>query len=263
MTQREPTPKTPETFKITRLIALDFDGTIADTFQKSPADVGVEKAYERAIAKIFNDSAVEKYKNRGGLRNRAPLEIVQELAPRAKDSEIKELLTSLIASKLDVLVDEIGKPFEDGSTWPRPVSGYFEFLEALDRAHTDGQHIDTLILSSGHEPFIRKVYESWDIQKPDHIVAQETTEKILGNIVKPSSLLMNLAHHIWSTGYRVDASGLDFKELRSRTLYVGDSKEQDGKLAENSHVSFVLIDPEDTAKSWQKVIDTLSTEESK
>lgn len=260
MTSKEPTLRNPETFRVTRLVAQDFDGTIAQTFQKSPSGVGIEEAYVTAIDDVFAGKSVDKYKRNGGLQNRSPLEIVQELSPRASDQEIQELLGSLIASKLDVLIAEIGSTFEDGSTWPRPVSGYFEFLAVLDQAHTDGQKIDTLILSSGHEPFIKKVYRSWGVEQPNHVIAQETAEKYVGNVVKPSSTLMDLAHLIWSTGYRVDTSRLDFDDVRRRTLYVGDSAEKDGQLAKNSNVGFVLIDPEDTAKSWQKVIDTLSTE---
>lgn len=35
------------------LIGLDFDGTIARTFQKSPRGIGVNEAYEGAVATIL------------------------------------------------------------------------------------------------------------------------------------------------------------------------------------------------------------------
>lgn len=258
MTSKEHSPNSSESFRTTRLIAQDFDGTIAQTFQKSPSGIGVEEATEQAVDQVFGPLSTDRYRKKGGLRNRAPLEVVQELSPLVSAQEIQSLLARLIVSKLDILMTEIGTTFDDGTVWPRPVAGYIEFLESLQQARTEGQHIDTLILSSGHEPFIKKVYETWDITEPEYIIGQETTEERgLGNVVKPSSTLMKLAHRVWSEGYGLSPSFIGFQLAKSRTLYVGDDDNKDGQLARNSGVKFALIESSDTAEAWKKVANDL------
>jgi hypothetical protein len=254
MIKQEHSPKHPDTFRVTRLIAQDFDGTIAQTFQKSPNEIGIEEATEKAVDNVFGPSSVDSYKKNGGLRNRAPLEVVQELSPGASEQDIKTLLTRLIVSKLDILTAEIGQTFSDGSVWPRPVAGYMEFLKNLELAQAEGQHIDSLILSSGHEPFIKKVYETWGVEQPTHIIGQETTvEHGLGNVVKPNSTLMKLAHRVWAESYGFKPSFIGFQVMKGRTLYIGGDDTKDGQLARNSGVKFAHIDPTDTAHSWEEI----------
>jgi hypothetical protein len=262
MVSQEHSPKHPEAFRITRLIAQDFDGTIAQTFQKSPNGIGVDEATEIAVDQLFGPSNADTYKKNGGLRNRAPLEVVQELSPGVSNQEIETLLTGLIVNKLDILTAEIGTRFNDGSIWPRPVAGYVEFLENLEHARTEGQYIDSLILSSGHEAFIKKIYSAWNVQEPDYITAQETTvQHGLGHVVKPDSTLMKLAHTIWAESYGIRPSFIGFQVMKGRTVYVGDDDTKDGQLARNSGVTFALIDPADTAHSWEKISRQLKIKE--
>lgn len=259
MVSKEHSPKNPDKFRITRLVAQDFDGTIAQTFQKSPAGIGVEEATEQAVDYVFGPVITDQYRSSGGLRNRAPLEVVQKISPGVSEEEIKNLLTSLIISKLDILDAEIGTTFSDGTIWPRPIAGYLEFLEKLQIAQDNGQHIDSLILSSGHEPFIKKVYSAWGVQEPNLIIGQETTEQRgLGNIVKPNSTLMKLAHRIWAEDYGLNPSFIGLQLAKSRTLYIGDDENKDGQLARNSGVKFALIDPTDTAQAWNEISRRLS-----
>lgn len=69
------------------LIAMDFDGTVANTFSAPSSGIGVCEAYMYAVEETFGLAALEKYVAEGGLRNRAPVEVVRQLAPDATKTE--------------------------------------------------------------------------------------------------------------------------------------------------------------------------------
>lgn len=254
----EQSPRTPQTFPGARLLAKDFDGTVAQTFDKSPGGVGVTEAYEYAIDSVFGPRAVDEYNAAGGLQNRAPLEVVQQFAPDLSGAELNDVVDRLVARKLDALLSEIGAVFPDGSVWPRPMPGYIDFLERLAEVRSDGLYIDDLILSSGHVAFIEKVYQTWSVEQPTHIVAMETMDdRGLGNYVKPSSILMSIAHQIWQEGYGVDQTTTTQDDLQRRTLYIGDDVSKDGGLAANSGVPFLHITTENSKKVWSEAAKRL------
>ena len=98
------------------LFVLDFDGNLANTFAPSPNGIGVHKAYETAVFKLFGQSGLNKYLETGGLKNRAPGEVVEQLHGEPS----LELAQKLVQAKLACFLDEIGE------TWPQA------FPEALN-----------------------------------------------------------------------------------------------------------------------------------
>jgi len=254
---------TPDTFGSARLLVKDFDGTVAQTFEPSPSGINVEQASQQAIDVVFGASAVDEYVRDGGLRNRAPLEVVKALAPDATPTELRVLQTSFVNSKLGVLISDVGSEFEDGSTWPRPMPGYLDLQERIESARSEGALIDDLILSSGHKDFIDAVYASWGIPSPTHIIAEEAMrERGLGHRVKPSSVLMKVAHTVWADQYGVVFNRDIAADVRSRTVFVGDDPDKDGTLAKRSGVeNFHLINKDNSVETWGKIALWLNLEE--
>lgn len=255
MAIRRPVPQSPEAFPNAHLAAADFDNTIALTTEPSPAGIGVIEAYEHAIDTVFDPDQLASYHNNGGLRNRAPLEVVSELMPDAYAAEIKAKEHELNRAKLDVLLGEIGTRFANGQLWPRPVPGYLEFRESLHETRHEGIRVEDAIISSGHEAFIKKTFDVWLVSYPSHIVAVETLDRVgRGHAVKPSSELMNVARGFWRAGY-----GLEFwqdatDDELARIVYAGDDIVKDGGLAANSGVTFVHIpDTQASQQGWQKM----------
>lgn len=254
--------RTPEVFTTAQLLAKDFDGTVAQTFEKSPNGVGVHEAHELTIETMFGVRALNHYRDGGGLRNRAPVEVVQDLAPDANVGELDQLVGRFINTKLGVLMGEIGTRFPDGSIWPRPTVGYLGLLERIEEARDEGRLIDDLILSSGHEPFIRRTYEAWNVSEPTHIVAEETIRQLAldlptEQLVKPSPVLMDVAHNTWRQGYGLLSTSEPSLDERDRIIYVGDDPVKDGELAKSSGVDFVLLDPGNSLEDWQSVASRL------
>jgi hypothetical protein len=253
---------TPEMFPDAWLLATDFDQTVALTFEKSPAGMGVHEACETAVDAMFGPKALDLYRENGGLRNRAPLEVVQDLAPDVHGQDLDKLTSTFTKTKLDIFVGEIGTRFPNGSLWPRPTIGYIGLLENLEAAADDGHRVDNLILSSGNELFIKKTYQAWGLSAPPHIIAEETIRGLgltlpAEQLVKPSPLLMEVARTAWRQSYGIEAASVSADDERGRIVYVGDDPHKDGKLAVNSGIDFVLLDPANSLESWQDVASRL------
>ena len=258
----EQATRTPETFSVAQLLAKDFDGTVAQTFEKSPSGVGVHEAHELTVETMFGIKALDHYISGGGLQNRAPIEVVQDLAQDAEGDELNQLVSLFIDTKLGVLMGEIGTRFPDGSIWPRPTTGYLELRERIDKARDDGLLIDDLILSSGHEPFIRRTYQAWGVGEPTHIVAEEAIRQLalalpIEQLVKPSPVLMDVSHDMWRQDYGLKPTSKPNHDERDRIVYVGDDPIKDGELARSSGVDFVLLDPGNSLEIWQGVSSRL------
>ena len=259
-------PRVPSTFFNAQLLAMDFDGTVAQTFEKSPSGVGVHEAYDVAVELVFGIDGLTRYVKAGGLRNRAPIEVVNELAPDASIDEVEALTGSLTNAKLGVLMREVGTRFDDGCIWPRPTEGYFEICENISVAVDDAGagFVDSAIISSGHEPFVVKTYRAWGIPEPEHIIGQDTTKKIgpeLGlssdRLVKPSIDLMGIAHRLWRQSYGLDFYAKLDERLRERTVYVGDDLAKDGGMAAASGVDFYHLGDPNNSMTWKRVAKRL------
>ena len=234
-----------------RFVGLDFDGCVAQTFKPSPNNIDVESAYLTAVDVVFGPTGLGQYQREGGLRNRAPTEIVGQLAPGASNTEHTNLLQLLDTTKLAVLVDEICPE------WPEPTDGYPDF-EATISARPDRGDLSRVIVSSGHDPFIARTYETWGIPMPEAIVAQEKLSAIAaasGETLpfKPDRRVMEYAHMAWRGMSSITEARRRFRQDAPRMLYVGDGT-ADAELAANADVHFFHIDTKQSAQTWVRVL---------
>ncbi len=248
-----------EVFANARFVGEDFDGTIVDTFTRPKDGYSVESAYHIAVGTVFGPPDLEKYKREGGLGNRAPLEIVRQLAPDADAGETDKLHQQLVATKLEVLESQIS------ATWPEPTKGFIEFTAKLRRTQAE-QPIDDVIISSGHESFIRKTFEkTLGITPPKIILAQEAIQRMAANHdesmpTKPSPKLMVYAYDQWQQSYGQNEQKVIGKHDCERMCYVGDDDEKDGGMARATGVAFYHLVPENAEVVWQKLADDLALE---
>ena len=244
------------------LAAFDFDKTIARTFEPSPKGIGVNEAYELALQKLFGPKGLMQ--SVGGLRNRAPTELVQDildvhpsllargmltyereyerlksLMPRGKGiplvplrvGDVVELIGEvLVRLKLEILLNEIG------STWPRPYEGVLEFMDDLHQRDKA-----TAIISSGHDPFIRRCFDVWGAACPRILLTDDDLRPRPDPIVKktkPSRVLID---------YVIMMAFMSGRTITSKDIvYFGDDIDKDGGLAANADVPFGHFCPEAT-----------------
>jgi len=191
------------------LLVFDFDGTAANTFEPNPRGIGVDKAYQFAVRDIFGQDGLDIYDDAGGLKNRAPEEIVvlildaddkmleqaekcfdekcktlRRLVPEGKGAPLewvasdkarlqKTIAEMLVLIKLSYLMDEIGSKFDDGGIWPRPCLGFLKFLRKIEELRQSGLDINLAIISSGHELFIKKTFKAWGFEAPKIILTDD------------------------------------------------------------------------------------------
>lgn len=229
-----------------RLLASDFDGTSHLTSEPAPNGMTVPKAYEHGIGQVFGDDALKKYKDKGGLINRAPFEITKQLLPNADIDTQRKKTEDLVAAKLGVLLHQVGKRVED-SFWPRLNPGFRNIWlpASVEPAIVTG------VVSSGHDTFIRRSFEVHDLAPPDLTVTDDDMRPLLERLpaelcVKPSRLLLDLLHYQWlgrraKIGEEAENPEL-LHDTRERILYIGDDYRKDGALAKNAGVKFVHVE---------------------
>ena len=211
-------------------LVLDFDGTVARTFERSPNGVGVNEAYEAAIKEFFGKSALTHYLETGGLMNRSPREVVialQEAGFQPTDNT-SELTNVLVNFKISCLLGEVGQRLTDGEIWPRLTPGFGRFWETL-RVKT---LMYTGILSSGHRAFIERTFEVHGLELPDVLVTDDELRALPTPLSKPDPALLT----------EVDKAA-GFTLRRSTTCFVGDDLEKDGKFAKNCGIDFFHLVP--------------------
>ncbi len=157
-----------KTGKTIYVIAFDFDETIAATFGKSAAGVGVNEAYKMASSEVFGAQGAELFTAVGGLKNRdahsltlamldsgdkpALLSAAQNylatcnghlkgLVPEGKGrplvwSQIQASAVTtelLVQVKLRILAKQIGTPCHDDAAkrWPQPCPGFARLWECI------------------------------------------------------------------------------------------------------------------------------------
>ena len=194
------------------LFVSDFDGTVANTFAKSPNGINVDMAYEYAIKKLFGEKGLMAYQEIGGLQNRAPEELVLKIlrqtdnagilsknaekcfvkygktlagfVPKGKGSTLEWVLSDLenhrtviemlVLLKMSFLINEIGAKYSNDTSWPEPCPGFINFYRFLEKLNKDGDlDIQFAILSSGHDIFIQKTFELWGIKTPKIMVTDD------------------------------------------------------------------------------------------
>ncbi len=218
------------------LLALDFDGTAARTFDESPNHMTVGKAYDLAVAEVLGKEAQKNFVAEGGHKNRTPSEIVTGLIGKSSN----ELIEQLVTVKMNYLLSEIGPE------WPKPCVGFIDFWEKLSQLKQE-TNIRTAIISSGHTAFIKKTFQVWNIEEPDYLVTEDDVRprkypKGLENRFKPGTLQLAIAHRDWlmdtmDRSYRQE----DAVGSKRYMFYIGDDKVKDHGLAEKAKIGFGLF----------------------
>lgn len=241
------------------LLVCDFDQTLAETFTPPPGGMDTIQAYVVAVEKVFGEKGLQIYFEKGGLRNRSPGEVVNEIIQEdvtlvshaynvyrdvfeANGSvrwnfmnPFPTISEMLVQFKLQCLSDQIS------TEWPKPYPGVIEFINLFKlMRHHDEILIDFAILSSGHENFINKTLALWKLPKPKVMVTDDDIrhrqKPSLEARTKPAPFPMRL---------------LQLKLLQSEStngferemIYFGDDPHKDGGLAKNVGVPFGWFNP--------------------
>ena len=266
-----------------RLFLSDFDGTVLNTFEQSPSGYGVHEAYQKAIQDIFGEKALKIF-SKIGLKNRTPGEVVKHILGTGNAREILEftrlyfqkdeiykfenlvpdgkgvklswneenpyplLAELLVRVKLFYLMKNIGSKMQGGGRWPRIYPGVSLFLKTL-RSYSDFG-----IVSSGHDIFIQKCFDLYEIEHPKVMITDDDVRglniKDLSKISKPSPYLIHLALKKW---------GLTENPFDS-VVYTGDDIEKDGIMAKRAGVPFIHFN-EVNKNHWYDLAEKLQKKE--
>lgn len=271
------------------MLLFDFDGTQFDTFASGPRGLGVREASYLAINDVLGESAALNYASRPELHNFAPTELVnlcrengyrEEIRKQAYNfySSNKDSLSGLVPGgkgtaltwrqgentgvisemlvrqKLRYLLDQVGEKTTNGDLWPVPTRGFEDFwknLISIQESIPGAFKVTTGIVSSGHETFIRKVFDKRQLKQPDIIVTEDDVRgrknPPLDNPreairrYKPGLLPIALGHREWlreqeMTGNNFSVSGA--AQSRDRIIYFGDDLKKDGEMAFASRIFF-------------------------
>lgn len=244
------------------LFASDFDGTKFLTSETAAGILTVTDAYAEGIRDSLGICAVDQFLAQGGHQHRTPAEIIADLCADADVREIESLSTRLIAAKIAILTEQIGKKLSDGALWPRPTEGFVSLWEGLDRYAPLGVGMTTADVSAGHVPFIHQTYDTHGLKRPDLVITDDllVDEFDLGDVspeerAKPSTLLLEVTSALWIAELGLAQSTVDTESFKENTLYIGDSLEKDGGMARNYGVDFILLHSEAAAPDWREVED--------
>lgn len=247
-----------QSIKTIDIAASDYDRTIADTFTPSPNGITVERAYRYAIGDIFGSEQL--FDDSGGLKNRAPAEIViailsldrglkdighqyyerhkrelRGLVPKGKGVHLQhpgliDMLTeTLVRVKLRYLLGEICE------TWPKPYDGFLDTLEELRR-----QNLHFAIITSGHDLFVERTFKLWGAPQPAFMVTDDDMRTLglpADQACKPSPLLIDLLK-----GKIKQAEGK--RAEPNIKVYLGDCQVKDRGLAWNAKLRFGWFNPD-------------------
>ena len=275
------------------LIATDFDGTAFHTFTKSPHGIGVNEAYQLSLDDIFGEGIGKWFFENIGLDNRTPLQTIVDLFDKLSEHKQHLILNAfkflekqqgsfgnlipesnegtlnwnhnspettvtqmLVIQKLRYLMKEIGERDGEGKIWPQPCQGFPEFNKTIAELKRQNVPIDTAVISSGHESFIRKVFEIWGITQPDILVTDDDIRtrlypSDLAARFKPGAFPLALTHHKWLKLQNLDCQSF-FKEAqdsKKRMYYIGDDPRKDGLMAKNGKITGDIF----PQKTWEDI----------
>ncbi len=269
------------------LLIFDFDNTIAKTSEKGRNNVDVNESYRLVVKDIFGERGLLVFEQIGGLRNRAPDELVvtmlggnfrEDLIESAKvffDREGADLGNVIPEGKGNPLVWDTSHPdgvigemlvrhklvkyllpqigiSKDGQVWPKPCEGFSDFYRYLQEMNLNrGVRLETAIISSGHDIFIAKTFQTWGLPMPDYLI---TNDDIRGRKyplemprrVKPGLLPLALVYKEWLSKQKSDGFGFFERTNRAKgkMMYFGDDPEKDGFMAQNAKIPFGLFQKE-------------------
>lgn len=177
-------------------------------------------------------------------------------------SPVRTVTEMLVGRKLNYLLDEIGQSNDNGEMWPPPCGEALDFLKVAGDLHEQGYPLDVGIISSGHNSFIQKSLEVWNVPQPQILVTDDdirpkTYPLELERRVKPGQLPFALAHFKWLKQQgllRHDSLVVEEgQETRKRIAYVGDDLEKDMVMAYRANVRRYLY----PVTSWAEMTETL------
>ncbi len=256
-----------------KLVLASFSQTIAKTHIKNLRNFNIDDAYDNAIQTIFGYEGLQKYLEYGGLQNRSPAEVIISLVPYSsiwdnaklyldinnisipKNKDIVHtLIKQLIKININSLADNIGALCPQTELWPPLYPNVNMFL-----SHLSNKQVDFGIISSGHEVFIRKVFEYYGMDQPLFCVTPDDKFELYGmdwkSKTKPSTYLIASAMQKWIASWsddfkqRVQESGQDCMEYACHNaVYIGDDLKLDGYMANNAGIPFLLFYPDDSVQ---------------
>jgi len=212
------------------LVALDFDGTIAATFEPSPSGVDVNVASRAAIEKLFGKTGLNHYDEIGGLQGREPGELIGIIQSILGDSSShRELTQAYIDAKLEVIDPEIS---ED---WPALLPGVKEFFQEVEKGRIP---VDIAVVSSGHN----------GLTPPENLVTsdvlrlrpQPSAERPRSRY-KPNPYQLAVAHKNWEHESGILSMKWERSRGKARMLYIGDDPSKDSSFAENARIPFGFV----------------------
>lgn len=221
-------------------IVTDFDGTLAATFENSRNGMNVNIASDHAVLDVFGDGGHKVYQEIGGLKNREPGELVriiqQGIGQEIQNISAKDLTEQYVEAKLSYLVPEITPE------WPQLYPGVKEFFQAS----ADGRlPVNIGVVSSGHDGFIKRVFEVNDIPPPDILVTSDILQlrKTLNRErYKPHTYQFAEAHYQWKKLSTNDGENYTGRtQGKPNIAYIGDDPVKDGGLAEQARVAFIFV----------------------
>ncbi len=220
--------------RINRFV-LDFDLSIADTFTPSPSGIGVNEATQMAIKSVFGNAGLKVFKKIGGLNNRAPIELISlmiDAEPLLTRRSVKAVTNLFVAEKLKVLTKEIT------NKWPLPCGNVLNYFKRLKE-----WEVPYAILSSGHGPFIRRVFEVWDEKDlcPQMLITDDELRNSSLPLNRRSKPHKEVFEYLWEAWSHQDPKILTAD--KSRVAYIGDDPGKDGWLAKNAGVNFIWYNP--------------------
>lgn len=242
-----------------RLLVFDFDGTVADTFTQSAGGMGVEQAVAHSLRDVLGEEAECYFLETGGLRNRAPSELIEGILSRGNclgharkffdnhaanlsayvpegkgvplewvnGSSVGLIVELFVRRKLEIFSDHISDT-PSSEAWPQPIDGFCEFWKGLGGS----SEAVTAILSSGHDFFIEKFFRLWSLPQPDFLLTDDDMRaRVRCNLPvleKPNPLLFTCLKRL------VEAK-VGQCEIAA---YYGDSLEKDGEMAQRAGIPF-------------------------
>lgn len=226
-------------------IATDFDGTLAATFEDSPSGMNVTKASDRAVTEIFGVAGVNKYRELGGMQNREPGELVRLIleGTGGDEQDCKNFTRDYIEAKLSHLLPEINPK------WPQLYPGVEEFFRTVEEGVLP---IEIGIVSSGHDEFIKRVFEVHNLTCPDILVTSDILRSRTmprRERYKPHTYQLAEAHRQWN-GQVYDESFdpssygdsyIGRSHGKDHMAYAGDDPIKDGGLAREARVPFLFV----------------------
>lgn len=225
------------------LIIFDFDRTIADTFSPSPSGIGVAEAYDLAVRNTFGQEGHYLYETLlGGLQNREPGELVDEIGGKAVELGIelpyfatrKDAIRALVGEKIRLLLPDFS------TKWPLPLPGVKEFFHKVAKGQLP---VETAIVSSGHDEAIRKFFAVNDLTPPRIMITSDTIRDLTEPkrpLYKPEPYQVARAHHEWLLQKPKDYQSR--KDTgKPHILVIGDDPKKDGELAYRARIPFGIV----------------------